>query len=157
MIFLILLAVANLFILSPGIMSDTLNFLNHNLTTIVMMSLLLLLADIFMLLPFPFSLPYPVFAAFGSIFIVSLIFNILSFTGIFSGPGIHGIFQLLRAIAYPLVFIIVLIVGYVRIFWGFIQAAFGLGKACRPARQSRQSSSSAPSRRKRPAKARGRK
>jgi len=73
-------------------------------------------ADIFYAFHVPFSLPGPLFCGLGSLFVVRLIFIFLDFFDQFYGLGLSVIFLNTMFILYFLVFFIVILAGYVRIF-----------------------------------------
>ncbi|MFA5856086.1 MAG: hypothetical protein WC867_01910 [Candidatus Pacearchaeota archaeon] len=92
-------------------------FLNANLSLIVLMNLLFLIASIFLNIIFPFNLPGPLFNAFGSIFLFRLIINIFKFIDIISVQPIFEFMNIELIIFIQfLMFLIVLIIGYIKLF-----------------------------------------
>jgi len=91
-------------------------FLNSNLWILILMSALFMLAEIFWVLDFPLNLPAPFFSAVSSLFLISFILQLLSYIGISQNIIPASIINLLNIIIYPLVFFIVLITGYVKIY-----------------------------------------
>jgi hypothetical protein len=88
----------------------------NNLALILTASVLFIIADIFYTFRFPFSIPGPLLGGLGSLFIVSLFFILMDFFDLTYSPGISAMFSKIRYILYPLVFFIVVIAGYARIF-----------------------------------------
>lgn len=74
------------------------------------------MADVFYTFRVPFSIPGPLFSGLGSLFVVSLIFIFLDFFDQVYGLGLSVMFLNSMDILYFLVFFIVIITGYVRIF-----------------------------------------
>ena len=92
-----------------------------NFWLIILIAIVILIADIFIALPFPLNLPGPVIKAIGSVFWVALILNIFQWIDGTAGTHLYQIFWLLSFLIVPLVFIVVLISGYFEImrqlFW----------------------------------------
>jgi len=118
MVFLIILLFLNHLTKSVGNsrFNAVVNFLNDNILLIVAMSLIFLLGDVFGALFFPLNLPAPLFNAIGSVFLVVFIFRIFEMLELMINVKIFGVFRELMPFIYPLVFIIVLVVGYVILF-----------------------------------------
>ena len=118
MVFLIILLFLNYLTDSVGNSSfnAVVHFLNDNLLLIVVMSLIFLLGDVFGALFFPLNLPAPLFNAIGSVFLVVFIFRIFELVDSMINTKFFSIFGVFIPFIYPLVFIIVLVVGYVIIF-----------------------------------------
>jgi hypothetical protein len=87
-----------------------------NLTLIITMGIVFMVADIFLSFRYPFNLPGPLISGLGSLLVVSLIFILLDFFDRWYGPGMSAMFLNFKTIFYLLVFFIVVITGYVRIF-----------------------------------------
>ncbi len=119
-IFLFLLFLANYLapIANIVIFQQLVNFLNDNLVLLVVMSLVFLVGELFLVFHFPLSLPAPVFNAIASVLLVMFIFRIFTLIDRFLDKNIFQIFNRFAFIIYPLVFIIVLIAGYVSLFAG---------------------------------------
>jgi hypothetical protein len=92
------------------------SLLVDNLSLILTMGIVFMIADIFSSFRYPFNLPGPLISGMGSLLVVSLIFILLDFFDLWYGPGISVIFLHTKYILYLLVFFIVVITGYVRIF-----------------------------------------
>jgi hypothetical protein len=89
----------------------------NNLALILSASVLFIIADIFYTFRFPFSIPGPLLGGLGSLFIVSLFFIIMDFFDLTYSLEISAMFSKVRYLLYPLVFFIVVIAGYARIFY----------------------------------------
>lgn len=122
LLFLILLVILNIFpipnLFSPQIVS----FINNNATLIIVMSLIFMLGEICYGRIFPLSLPAPLFNAIGSMFLVTFIFRIFGLIDVLLKTNIFSLFNSLKYLIYPIVFLIVLIVGYVSIFTKVVNA-----------------------------------
>ena len=117
--FLLMVYVANLLTqyIDSEIYTEILHFINRNFTFLVITSLILMLGEIFFAIYFPFNLPAPLFSSIGSIMIVTFIGKIFLLVDSFTGENIYLIFRILSYVVYPLVFLIVLIGGYISIFF----------------------------------------
>lgn len=118
LVFLILLALVNflqIYIHNP-VFLEIVNFLNANTWLIITMALFFLIGEIFLALVFPFNLPAPLFNALGSIFLVMFIFRIFGLIEVLVNEKIFTPFSWITYFVYPIVFIVVLVVGYVSIF-----------------------------------------
>jgi hypothetical protein len=91
--------------------------LADNLPLIITMGIVFMAADIFFSFQYPFNLPGPLLSGLGSLFVVSLIFILLDFFDLWYGPGMSAMFSNFRYIFSILLFFIVVIAGYVRIFY----------------------------------------
>ena len=87
----------------------------NNLGLILTASVLFIVADIFSIFRFPFSIPGPLFSGLGSLFVISLLFIVMDFFDQAYSLGISAMFLKIRYLIYPLVFFIVIIAGYARI------------------------------------------
>jgi magnesium-transporting ATPase (P-type) len=92
------------------------SLLTNNLTLILTAGMLFIAADIFYSFRVPFSIPGPLFSGLGSLLVVSLIFIFLDFFDQFYDLGLSDKFLYTMYILYFLVFFIVIIAGFVRIF-----------------------------------------
>jgi hypothetical protein len=99
--------------------SSVIAFLNKNIWIIILFSLLMAGGELFSVLMLPFNLPYPLFNAIGSIFLIKFLFNILVFVNTqlvnVSLPEVRITIKQLFVIIAAIVFLIVLISGYVKI------------------------------------------
>ena len=120
-LFLIIIALLNFLVLYIDNITFTavVHFLNQNIWIMILFSLLIAGGELFSVLTLPFNLPYPLFNAIGSLFLVKFLFNILSFVNNelinVSVPNIGITFKSLFIIIAAIVFLIVLISGYVKI------------------------------------------
>lgn len=119
-VFLILLAVLNIlsgdYVQSPTFIRIV-EFLNANLGLLILISALFLLGDLFGVFAFPLNLPTPIFNAFGAVFLVTFLFRLFVLVGEITGVGVFAVLE--RTLALPvsiLVFIVVLVGGYIRLF-----------------------------------------
>jgi len=110
-IFLIVLAVLNSLELS-GIGLAVVQYLNMSLLSIIMFSILLYLGELFSIFPLPLNLPYPIFNAFGGVMLVNFLFGLLDVIVIIP------FFTLIEPLVAIVVFVLALVVGYVRILVG---------------------------------------
>lgn len=119
LVFLIMIVIVNVityYVYNP-IFNQIVNFLNNNIILIILMSIFLLIGEIFYALAFPFNLPAPLFSAIGAMFIITFVVRIISLvTKLLSNQDISGPITMISYFVYPLVFIIVVVVGYVTIF-----------------------------------------
>ena len=116
--FLILIGVLNIISCSVAnpVFHTIVNFLNQNILLILLISVIILLANIFEIFIFPFNIFYPLFNAVGSVLWVEFIFRILILISSLIEINIYLIFAPFYLLALIFVPIIVLIVGYVNIF-----------------------------------------
>ncbi|MAE42625.1 hypothetical protein CMO93_02550 [Candidatus Woesearchaeota archaeon] len=100
---------------SNDIFSQAVSLFNNNLGLIVLISVVLFFGKLFSVFRFPFNIPYPLINAVGSIFLIAFLFKISTLV-----EGLVNLdffpFDILALFLYPLVFVIVLIVGYVDVF-----------------------------------------
>lgn len=115
--FLVLLYIANhlAFFTENPLNYQIIQFLNSNIWLIIVMSIAFLFGEVFNALIFPFNLPAPLFNASASVLLVAFLFRIFSLIDIILDEHIFQIFNRIAFIVYPLVFIIVLIGGYIAI------------------------------------------
>jgi len=121
--FLILIVLANIlkFYISNPIYISGVAFLNGNFWLLVLIAVLLLVGDIFRAFPFPLNLPSPIIRAVGSVFCIALILEIFEWIDQIAGTSIYPALWLMSFLIVPLIFIIVLIVGYFEIFSQFLR------------------------------------
>ncbi len=119
-LFLIMLAVLRYLspIVSNAFFSGIVDLLFANAGLIIFFSIMFMIADIFMTFLFPVNLPAPFFSAVGAVFLVVFIFRIIGFVDTFYQLGVFPGLHLAEFILYPLVFVLVLIAGYIGIFSG---------------------------------------
>lgn len=122
LVLLVVWGAANIvYVIYPNtLFEQVLGFINRNMALILFFSVILFLGELFSVFSFPFNLPYPLFNALGSIFVVTFIFRIFSLIRTFE-PNVIFPFTYFRTPITCLVFFIVLIVGYVKVFKSVIQ------------------------------------
>ena len=115
--FLILLYIANhlAFFTENPLNYQIIQFLNNNIWLIIVMSIIFLFGEVFNALIFPFNLPAPLFNASASVLLVTFLYRIFALIDILLDEQIFVIFNRLAFLVYPLVFVIVLIGGYIAI------------------------------------------
>jgi hypothetical protein len=102
-------------IISPLFAAFT-DFLYANLVLIIVFSLLFMIAEVFETFPFPLNLPFPALNAFASVLLVLFLIRMLEFVDVYFSLGIPSVIAILELILYPLVFVIVIVTGYLSIF-----------------------------------------
>jgi hypothetical protein len=116
--FLFLLYIANVlavYIESPAYLG-ILNFINNNLVLLIVMSVVFLVGSIFDVLIFPFNLSAPIFNSIGAVLVVIFIHRMFLLLDTVTGQNISIVFTVLSFLIYPLVFLFVLVGGYISIF-----------------------------------------
>lgn len=115
-IFLVLLLILNYLgiYINNGILNFMIYFLNSNFYIFILIMIVGLFGEIFSKLVFPFNLASPIFKATLGIFIVYLLIGVWNLLE--EILGINLVFENLGNIVYTLVFIIVLVASYIRIF-----------------------------------------
>ncbi len=91
-------------------------FLDANMMFVVLIAVLFLIAEIFDALRFPFNLPAPLFNSLGAVSLISFIFAIVALVDTITDKDFSSALIWLTPFIYPLVFIIILILGYLSIF-----------------------------------------
>jgi len=91
-------------------------FLDENAWLIIWMAVIYAAGEVFGALMFPLSLPAPILDAVASVFLTVFLFRILAFAGKVTNEAAFKMFDAWEAYAYPLVFIVVLIGGYILLF-----------------------------------------
>lgn len=117
-IFLVVLAIARVAAATSGngLFHTLVDFLYVNMALIIFIGILFLVAECFGVLLFPLNLPAPLFNALASIFLVSFIIRLLELVNGYYGLEIASVLDVLEVLLYPLLFILVLVVGYYEIF-----------------------------------------
>jgi len=119
-VFLIVLGILNIlagaYVQAP-IFLQVVGFLNANLGLLILVSVIFLIGDLFGALPFPLNLPGPIFCAFGAVLLVIFIVRLFLLVGEIAGVGFFSVLEgALSLPVYLLVFIVVLIAGYIGLF-----------------------------------------
>lgn len=118
--FLIVVVLANIltyYVASP-IYHSGVNFINENFWLLVLISIILLVADLFRAFPFPLNLPSPIIRAFGSVFCIAFVLSLFQWVDFNFGTRLYQFFWVLAFLVVPLVFLIVLATGYFEIMRG---------------------------------------
>ena len=115
--FMVIIAVANALIPVFNIVfyGELVGFINDNIVLILMGMFLGMIGETFFAAPFPFDLPAPIFTSIASVFSVAVLFNLLSFIDKVSGTSIFTAVSSAESAFIAIVFIIVLIMGYIRV------------------------------------------
>lgn len=115
--FLIVVVLANIlkyYVKSPAFHSGV-TFINENFWLLLLISIILLVADLFFAFPFPLNLPAPIIRAFGSVFCIAFILSLFQWVDHNFGTTFYQFFWVLAFLVVPLVFLIVLATGYFEI------------------------------------------
>ncbi len=117
LLFLVMLALADIFLGNSSNKSviAVLSFLNSNLGLIIAFSIFFFIAELFYVLFLPFNLPYPLFNAVGGFLLVIFLFRLFLMIQGVTGADLYPLISL-RYFFAVLVFFIVLIVGFVKVF-----------------------------------------
>lgn len=118
LIFLVILGLLNFLIpyVDEFVFREIVGFLNANLLLILLFTLFFCVAEMFFALVFPINLPAPLFSSFGSVFLVSFIFNVLGFIDSNFKMGLNGLLNEVYFFIVVIVFLIVFISGYIIVF-----------------------------------------
>lgn len=118
LIFLVILGLLNFLVpyIKEPFFSGIVLFLNVNLLLILLFGLFFMVSEMFFHLVFPFNLPAPLFSSFGSVFLVTFIFNILNFIDLSFKIGLRGFLNNFYLLIIAIVFFFVFVVGYSMIF-----------------------------------------
>ncbi len=115
--FLIVVVLANIltyYVTSPVYHSGV-NLINENFWLLVLIAVILLVADVFGVFPFPLNLPAPIIRAFGSVFCIAFVLSVFQWVDRYFGTSLYQFFWVLAFLIVPLVFLIVLASGYFEI------------------------------------------
>ena len=116
LIFLILLAIANLVGFNNANYLDSINFLNSQIIVIILFSVLLTLGELFFAFKFPFNFPAPIFNVFGGVILTGFIFDVIIRGLEFASINISFVLRILEIVTIVIVILAALIVGYVKVF-----------------------------------------
>jgi hypothetical protein len=92
------------------------DFLYANLVLIIAFSVLFMIGEVIETFAFPYNLPFPAFNAFASVLLVLFLIRMLEFFDIYFTLSISSAIAILQWLLYPLVFIVVIVTGYLSIF-----------------------------------------
>jgi hypothetical protein len=115
--FLIIVVLANIltFYVSNPVYQSGVVFLNTNFWLLLIIGIILFIADIFAVFPFPLNLPFPVIRAIGSVFIIAFVLRIFAWVDQITANNLYHFFWLISFVIVPVVFIIVIVTGYYEI------------------------------------------
>ncbi|KYC45702.1 MAG: hypothetical protein APG12_01055 [Candidatus Methanofastidiosum methylothiophilum] len=119
-VFLIILGFLNISLdfFDNNILSQVVRLLNNNIWLIFIFSVIFTIGEVFGSFKFPGNLPAPIFNAIGSIFLLNFLFKIFNLVGKLSDidtfQSIGNVFPFL----YPIIFLLVLLGGYISILSG---------------------------------------
>jgi predicted neutral ceramidase superfamily lipid hydrolase len=116
LVFLLFLGLANLVNVDNPTYPQVIQFLNENVGTIIIFAFLFYLGELFFVFRFPFNLPAPILNAFGGIFLIEFLFRIFYMIGEIVAGGAFFTFKPLELCIFILVFLVVIVLGYVKIF-----------------------------------------
>lgn len=117
-VFLALLASLNVLSLffPNSIFINIVDFFNENLILLLIITLVFFISELFSVLYFPFNMPSPLFNAIGSLFVMNFLYNMFYFVDSMSSLGVFSFIGDILFLLYPLIFLIILIVGYIKAF-----------------------------------------
>ena len=120
-IFTIALIIANMlqYSISNDLFHSFVGFFNQNFGLVILMSVIFLIAEMFFCLVIPFNLIAPPISAVGSLLTVTFLMRLLQMlNGLFwaDSATVAVVLALCEILLYPVVFMAVLISGYVQIF-----------------------------------------
>ncbi len=116
--FLLLLIILNILIgyIDVPIIKDCVIFLNGQVLFLSIITLLIVLGEIFMMLRFPANLPGPLFSSVGIVFVIYFIFNVFNLLMTLGEVSLDIPFDLIFTAIAVLVFLVVIITEYIGIF-----------------------------------------
>jgi len=117
LIFLVVVGALNLInlVIKQAVFNELVVFLNQSIIWIVLFALLFLFGEIFKVMDFPYNLPWPLFDAVASLFLIKFIFDVILFVnGFVNMPFVINL-NMLYILISSLTFILVIIVGYIRL------------------------------------------
>lgn len=112
---IILISIVNFIPISNIYFVKIVEFINANLLVIILFTILFFLGGIFYLFGFPISIPAPIFQAYASYFLAGFIFKILYLIDELTNKELLLIFKNVESITLILVFVLVLIFGFLKI------------------------------------------
>lgn len=115
--FLIVVVLANIlkFYIENPVYHSGVTFINENFWLLILIAVILLIADLFGTLAFPLNLPAPIIKATGSVFVIAFILRVFQWVDVVASVNLYASFWLVSFLVVPLVFLIVLAVGYAEI------------------------------------------
>jgi hypothetical protein len=117
-LFLIILSLMNAYSGSSDnrVFIEVLGFMNQSLGLIILFSAFFLIGEVVRALFFPLNLPAPIINALGGLYLLSFLFGMFGVVDRITGVDALSALEYLKPVAYPLVFIAVIIGGYASIF-----------------------------------------
>ena len=118
LVFLIILGILNasLDYFDNNLLNEVIRLLNNNILLILAISIIFTIGEVFGSFRFPSNLPAPIFNAIGSIFLLNFLFKIFALVGTLSEMDTFDAILKVFPLLYPIVFLVVLLGGYVSIF-----------------------------------------
>ncbi len=115
--FLIVVVLANIltFYVANPVYHSGVNFINGNFWLLIFIAVILMVADIFGAFKFPLNLPSPLIKAIGSVFLIAFILRVFEWVDTVASLNIYPSFWLVSFLVVPLVFLLVMAVGYIEI------------------------------------------
>ena len=90
-------------------------FLNANFWLLLLISIILLVGEIFFTFPFPLNLPAPFIKAIGSVFFIAFMLHVFQWVDSVAFTNLYSFVWLVSFFIVPIVFMIVLVSGYFEI------------------------------------------
>lgn len=115
--FLIIVVLANIltFYVANPTYHSAVNLINGNFWLLILIAVILLIADITGAFEFPLNLPAPLIKAIGSVFLIAFILRVFEWVDSIASMNIYPSFWLVSFLVVPLVFLLVMAVGYIEI------------------------------------------
>ncbi|MBT3721152.1 hypothetical protein HN789_02055 [archaeon] len=103
-------------------------FFNANIILIILMSATFAIAEIFSNTNFPINLPAPLFYAGSSVLLVKFILKIFGLLELYFSFSIVSVFEPLTKTIYPILFMVVALLGYFSILLDLLKTKVGHNK-----------------------------
>jgi len=101
---------------SFDIYENVVMFIEINLVQILIFLGMFLLADVLGTLRFPMNIPAPVLNAVGSFLAILFTLRVFQYIDIALEMGVYARYEWIKYIIIPVVFVLILVTGYIRIF-----------------------------------------
>ena len=123
LVFLFIILILNIVVkfFSDPLYVEVISFLNTNIWLLIVVAVLFFLGDVFNLLDFPFNLPSPLFEGFAAVGVTMFLLNIIKAVVIAAGVSLADV-SWLDPLIYGLVFLAVIIPGYIGLISRFVSA-----------------------------------
>ena len=116
LIIVVLAKILTTFTIPGGLFQKTVEgILFANFWLLLLMAVILLIADIFGAFPFPLNLPEPIIRAFGVVFCIAFVLSVFPWVDSTFGTTLYPFSWVFAFLIVPLVFLIVLASGYLKI------------------------------------------